>query len=126
MNIRILLALALALTIGVLANQTAQAQDEGGDEAAAEEAVAAAPGQATYEEKCSRCHNDNGDAQTRMGERNEIAPFTAERFAELGLDGVREAIVSGHQDEDDDEGPLDGYDAAEIDAVAEYTLSLVQ
>lgn len=108
MKTRLMFALAASMTLGLAVS--AHAQDE----------AAASPGQALYEAECVRCHNDNGDGNTRMGLRYEVKPFAADHFAEIGADGVRDAIVNGRENMD----PIEGADSAAIDALVEYTMSL--
>jgi mono/diheme cytochrome c family protein len=78
-------------------------------------------GQALYTERCARCHADDGSADTRMGQRFDTQPFTAEKFATLGADGVRASIIEGRENM----RPETDLSAEQLDALVAYTMTLV-
>lgn len=103
--------LLVAIAAGALVATAAWAQDEAapteeaapadeaaptqaaGDEGTGEEAV----GAELYVAQCARCHGEGGQADTRMGERFGIRPFTAAMMTDLGEEGIRLAIVEGRE-----------------------------
>lgn len=111
-------ALVVALFAGsAFAQEAAEGSTAEGSTAETEAPTGPA---AVYLDQCVRCHGEDGQGQTRMGERYGVAAFTAEFLGELGRDGVRDALVSGRENMD----PVEGVEGSDLDALVDYVLSL--
>jgi mono/diheme cytochrome c family protein len=122
--------LVLASTTWAVAQQTDQLAAEEAQPAAQEApsadgaapVVAGGPGADVYNDRCVRCHAEDGQAGTRMGERFGSPAFNAELIGTLGPDGIAAAVREGRENM----RAITDLTDEQMDALVAYVQSLAQ
>jgi mono/diheme cytochrome c family protein len=122
----ILVALSIVIA-AAFTSVLAMAQDDEGSAPPAGTGTATPPageapaGQALFNDHCARCHGEDGQGQTTVGQRLGVPAFTAQLMTDLGSDGIHHALAEGHT-----RPPAADLSTEQVDAIVAYVMTLGQ
>jgi mono/diheme cytochrome c family protein len=119
-----MVVLALGLTAVLASAQEGAPATEGSgtvQNAGTGAAAAGGLGQQVFHDHCVRCHGDDGQAGTRMGQRFNCPPFTTDLLTQLGgVDGIKTSVTEGRENMP----PVADLTDEQLQALADYVMTL--